>query len=232
MRRLSDARARQMSLDAINEHGALLVYPLNNRPEPPSVWQKIHPKSPMVWEWDDDGDTRVAQLWHIRAELSASDEVVYAKWYQGRATFFSKPVFTDLLAYLKSPQYLEELDPERAEVMEVLGSDSPQSTKQLKAALGLEGRLNEPTYNKRLKPLWTHLLLVGYGEFEDSSFPSLGIGASHTLFESLWKKAHKTDAEEAGERLMNLFGEHSAFWKWTMRIRHESLDKDSRSSYI
>jgi hypothetical protein len=208
MRRLSDARARQMSLDAINEHGALLVYPLNNRPEPPSVWQKIHPKSPMVWEWDDDGDTRVAQLWHIRAELSASDEVVYAKWY------------------------LEELDPERAEVMEVLGSDSPQSTKQLKAALGLEGRLNEPTYNKRLKPLWTHLLLVGYGEFEDSSFPSLGIGASHTLFESLWKKAHKTDAEEAGERLMNLFGEHSAFWKWTMRIRHESLDKDSRSSYI
>lgn len=40
----------------------------------------------MHWEWDDAGDKRVADLWHLREELSRSGErVVYTKWFQNRA---------------------------------------------------------------------------------------------------------------------------------------------------
>ncbi len=234
MARLSNARAQSMSIDAVNKFGALLVYPINNRPDPQAIWHKIHPKTEMVWDWDEDGDDRVAQMWHVRTELSRSDEVVYSKWFQGRATFFSKPVFVDFLAYLQSVKYCKGLHSQRAEVMEILGGDSPQSTKNLKAALGLEGKLNEPTWNKTLKPLWNRLLLVGYGEFEDSSFPSLGIGATHTLFEDLWKQSVKVKPADAGDRLVKRFGEKSAIWKWTKRIaeKPEVLDKLPRNTYI
>lgn len=233
MARLSNTRAQSKAIDAVNKFGALLVYPLNNRPDPQAIWHKLHPKTEMVWEWDEDGDDRVAQMWHLRTEMSRSDEVVYSKWFQGRATFFSKPVFVDFLAYLQSVKFCEELDPQRAEVMEILGNDSPLSTKQLKAALGLEGKLNEPTWNKTMKPLWNRLLLVGYGEFEDSSFPSLGIGATHTLFEDLWKQSTKVKPQDAANRLVKRFGENSAIWKWTKRAeRSEVLDKVARKSYI
>ncbi len=226
---MSDAKAKTKCIQAINKEGALLVYPVNNKPLPDSLWRHLHPRTEMVWDWNEDGGHEVAQLWHVRTQLSLTNEVIYSKWYQGRATFFSKDTFADLLAYLRSHEF--PLTPQQREVMEILAADSPQSTKHLKAALALEGRLNEPTYNRVLKPLWNRLLLVGYGEFEDSSFPSLGIGATQTLFEDVWLQGAGTDAQEAGERLRAKF-EGTPFWKWTTRIRNESLDKDSQRSYI
>ena len=157
--------------------------------------------------------------------------MIYSKWFQGRATFFSKAAFVDLLAALHAPAIVPRLAPEPANVLEVLVSDSPLSTKQLKLAAELEGRLNEPTFNRVMRPLWRRLLLVGFGEFQDSSFPSLGIGATATLFEDEWKSAIKTDSSKAADRLERLLGITNPFWKWATRIRNENLDKTPSGFY-
>src|SRR5262245_62321941 len=44
----------------IRDRGALLVFPINNRPQPPSLWMEFFPKSPMIWDWNEDADSRVA----------------------------------------------------------------------------------------------------------------------------------------------------------------------------
>lgn len=88
------------AIQAINRRGCLLAFPIDNRKEFPSIWSEFYPKSPMRWEWDEDGDNRVARLWHLRAELSTSNRVIYTKWFRGRATFFSRPVFVAMRAIL------------------------------------------------------------------------------------------------------------------------------------
>lgn len=153
MARISDKKAFTKSIEAINKKGALLTYPVNNKPQPDSLWAHLHPKTEMIWDWNEDGGDQVAQLWHIRMQLSESNQVIYSKWYQGRATFFSKDTFVDLLSYMRSIEF--EPTPRQRDLMDMLTADSPQSTKQIKAGLELEGRLNEPTYNKVLKPLGT-----------------------------------------------------------------------------
>jgi hypothetical protein len=178
---------------AIEKHGALLVYPIDNRKDPLSLWSVFHPRTPMRWEWDQDGDDRVSRLWHLRAELSASGKVVYAKWFRGRATFFSREVFTAFLAAGSRPY----LGPEARSLLEALSLDSPLSTKQLKRATGLTGRLMEPAYERAMKELWSRFLIVGYGEVDDGAFPSLAIGASAVLFEDLHEAARALRPDEA-----------------------------------
>ena len=80
----------------IEKYGILLVYPIAGKSDPASLWSVAYPRSKMRWEWDDNGDDRVARLWHLREELSRSKKVVYAKWLNGRATFFSREVFAAL----------------------------------------------------------------------------------------------------------------------------------------
>lgn len=202
---------RKKAIEAIEERGALLVYPLNNRKEPRSIWSELFPKTKMRWEWDEDGDTRVSDLWHMREQLSRSRKVIYSKWYQGRATLFSFEVFTNLLSYLRAHELAENLMGEARDAFDFLNTESPLSTKQLKAALELEGRLLEPTYNRALKPLWQHGLIIGFGEFEDSSFPSLGIGATPVLFEEVWNAAGEIDPNEAESFLRKKLGESNPF---------------------
>ncbi len=48
-----------------------------------------------------------------------------------------------------------------------------------------------------MRPLWNRLFIVGFGEFQDSSFPSLGVGATQTLFEELWSESQTLSAEGA-----------------------------------
>ena len=88
---------QKTAVSKINARGALLVFPINNKKEPASLWSEFYPKSKMRWEWDSDGDDRVGDLWALMKKLSDSREVVYSKWYQGRATFFSRKLFTALL---------------------------------------------------------------------------------------------------------------------------------------
>ncbi|MGZ3723182.1 MAG: AlkZ-related protein [Bdellovibrionales bacterium] len=210
---------RKKAITAINSRGCLLVYPLANRAEPRSVWSELFPRSKMRWDWDNDGDNRVAELWYLKEELSRSREVIYSKWFQNRATLFSFEVFVNLMAFLRAPELADGMSGESRNALDYLLSDSPLSTKQLKAALELEGRLLEPSYNRALKPLWQQGMIVAFGEFEDSSFPSLGIGATATLFEELWNEASRIDSEAAEKFLLKKLGGGNPFYKFALKIK-------------
>lgn len=210
---------RQKIIKAIEEEGCLLVYPLDNRKEPKSIWSALYPRTQMRWEWDENGDNRVGELWVLRTQLSESRDVVYSKWYRHRATFFSKEVFANLLAYLGSSQDKVPLVRASKEALDMLLMDSPQSTPTLKENLGLRGRMLEGQYNRTLKPLWNYLYLVGFGETEDSSFPSLNVGATATLFEELWLKSQEIDSADAEKFLIEKLGEENLFFKYAKKLR-------------
>ena len=209
---------------AIERGGILLVYPLDNRPEPPSLWSAFFPRSPMKWEWDDSGDDRVANLWHLRAELSASRKVVYAKWFRGRATFFSREIFAAFLSLLGRPPPLSD---EAARILEALELDSPLSTKQLKQAVDLRGRQFESSYERALKQLWSRLLVVGFGEVDDGAFPSLAVGATRVLFEDLWEEAASLSRDEAWERVRARMAEESLFVRSLVKFLGSGRDRRS-----
>jgi len=181
----------------IEKAGMLLVYPLDNAPEPASLWSCFYPKTKMRWEWDNGGDDRVAQLWHLREELSRSEQVVYAKWFRDRATFFSKDVFAAALARLWFLREDQILDRTPRDVLDSLEMNSPLSTKELKAETGLVGKDNERDYDRALKTLFRRLLVVGFGEKDDGAFPSLRVGATQLLFEDLWAHAQGLTFEAA-----------------------------------
>lgn len=195
------------AVSRINEKGALLVFPVNNRKEPPSLWSEFYPRIKMRWEWDESGDDKVSDLWYLMKKLSASREVVYSKWYQGRATFFSREVFTALLK-LRSEAPLSRT---ASEILEVLENDSPLSTKQLKKITELQGKDNEKFYNRAMKELFSGFHIVAFGEVDDGAFPSLAVGATKLLFEDLWLAAEEMSREKAFEILKLRWFEGSAF---------------------
>ncbi|MBY0385077.1 hypothetical protein K2X05_07950 [bacterium] len=168
---------------AIDKNGMLLVFPINNQKEPRALWHEFYPRSQMRWVWDEDGDDRVMKMWSTMKKLSTDKRVVYSKWYQGRATFFSREVFIALRSFL-SP-HREKLSRQAQSLLEILESDSPLSTKQLKKMLDLQGKDNAAIYNKALKSLFEQLWIVGFGEVDDGAFPSLAVGATSLLYEDL-----------------------------------------------
>lgn len=184
----------------IDKLGICLVYPINNKPEPPSLWSEIHPRTKMEWSWDADADPRVAEMWHLREKLAQSSEVAYAKWFRGRATFFSLPVFHALLGRIsKEGNPLLGLPHESQEILERLREISPRSSKELRAEVGLTGKAFESLFTHALKALWQRLLLVGTGEIPDGAFPSLAVAATEMMFEDLWNARHRVpkSAEKA-----------------------------------
>jgi hypothetical protein len=187
-------RAYLEALRFVENFGALLTFPMNNKKEPRSLWQCFYPRTPLVWEWDDDGDTKVFQMWALREELSRSSKVVYGKFYKGRATFFSRNHFASLLAVAKPWERREKYKygPE-ADILNALEDNSPLSTKELKRTALLQGKRMESTYQKAMKNLWKDLLIVGFGEKDEGAFPSLQMGATQILFEDLWKEAKRLD---------------------------------------
>jgi hypothetical protein len=183
-----NARAQaERAMEAIEQHGLLLVYPHGNRKQPLSLWSVLHPRSEMRWAWDADADPRVAQLWRLREGLARSRRVVYGKWYRGRAVFFSQSLFVAMLAELAPWQ--AELEREPREILRLLEDDSPQSSKQLRAAAGLRGKASERIWTRATTRLWELLLTVGTGEVDDGAFPSLLMGATRSVFEDLWERA-------------------------------------------
>ena len=176
----------------VDRLGIALVFPIENKPEPPSLWSALHPGSRMRWDWDATADDRVVELWHLREQLARSSEVAYAKWFRGRATFFSLPVFHALLGRIA-----EAGDPERSlprasrESLDLLREMSPRSTKQLRADAELGGKPLEGVFTHAMKALWSRLLVVGVGEVEDGAFPSLAVAATDAMFEDLWNARRK-----------------------------------------
>lgn len=213
--------AFRKAVEAIERRGILLVYPLQNRPEPKSLWSELHPRTRMRWEWDADGDDRVAELWSLREALSRSHEAVYAKWYQGRATFFSRAVFTDLLAWFQTARHRLPRSTDSARVLEILESDSPLSTKIIKELSGLQGRLQEPLFNRTMKPLWRRLHVVGFGEVADSSFPSLAVGATRLIHEGLWEEAQGRSPEAAAQALTERLGDTNLFLRFAQKCARD-----------
>lgn len=209
-------------IKAIEQAGILLVYPIQNQKEPPSIWHALYPKSRMSWDWAETADDRVVDLWHQRTLLSESRRVVYAKWFQGRATFFSRPVFAAMLRVLDSHDRQRTLPEEAAAVYRLLLDDSPQTPKMLREALGLEGRSNEARFSRGLAELWRRLVVVGFGELDEGSYPSLQIGATKHLFEDLWDEAAELSLEEAEARLERVLPPDSAFARQLKRLRNKA----------
>ncbi|MEK7356648.1 MAG: hypothetical protein AAB250_09375 [Bdellovibrionota bacterium] len=204
-----------MAVRHIEKKGILLVFPMENRRDPASLWYELHPRTKMRWEWDADGDRKVADLWHLRERLSLSNKVAYVKWYRGRATLMSFDVFCAILR-LSNPNLPQVggLSFAAREILDLLEEDSPLSTKQLKRAVGLQGKESEAAYQRAMKELWERLLIVAYGEVDEGAFPSLAIGATKTIFEPLWQRANEMTNEEARAILEKKLEKNTAFEKF------------------
>lgn len=204
----------------VERDGALLVFPLDNRAEPPSLWARFHPRSPMRWAWDDGGDDRVVRLWHLRTRLAVSGKVVYAKWFRGRATMFARDVFTALLAGLRpSGGARAGLSDDAGQILDLLDENSPVSTRVLREQSGLQGRALERPWTHAMNALWSRLLIVGHGEVEDGAFPSLAVGSTKALFEDLWDEADAMSGADADVALRARLGATSAFYKHYAKLR-------------
>ncbi len=188
------------AINIINQKGILLVYPILNKKDPASLWSEFYPRKKMTWDWNEEGNEKVAEMWHLMKKLSSCGEVVYSKWYQNRATFFSKEVFTALLrvAHNKDEQRRDiGLSVPAFKIYSELQNNSPLSTKEIKKLCDLKGRDNEAEYNKAMNMLFQRFLIVAYGEVDDGAFPSLAIGATDLLFEELWRKSRKLSKTNA-----------------------------------
>jgi hypothetical protein len=195
-------RALERAIQIVDRLGIVLVYPIANRPDPPSLWAELHPRSRMEWSWNEDADPRVAELWHLRERLAESHDVAYAKWFRGRATFFSLPVFHALLGRLaEAGDVFAGLPRESVDVLELLRERSPMSMKEIRAAAGLRGKECEALFQHSMKALWSRLLIVGTGEVPDGAFPSLAVGATELLFEDAWNA--RSDVPEAAARALD-----------------------------
>lgn len=200
------------AIDKINKRGILLVYPIKNQKEPSSIWSEFHPKKKMNWEWTDGGDTSVHDMWHLMKKLSACGDVVYSKWYQNRATFFSRELFTAVLALqMKREEFGQDLSRHARDILDVLEDSSPMSTRELKKITDLQGRDNEPVFHRTMKELFKQYLIVGYGEVDDGAFPSLAVGATKNLYEDLWHSAKTMNSRKANSIVERYLPQDSKF---------------------
>ncbi len=206
----------------VEKHKICLVFPIKNKSEPMSLWKSFYPRTKMKWEWDDSADSRVAKLWHLREELASSKKVVYAKWYQGRATLIAKKTFVNLLALSRHVELERQFKYASASRMyDLLEDNSPLSTKELKKHTELQGKMFEAEFGRATKELWSSFKIVGVGEKDDGAFPSLLVGATKLIHEDLWKKAASVSLEDAQAQLLKDLGADNLFWKYiakTMKL--------------
>jgi len=190
------------AVDRINERGVLLVFPINNRALPLSLWSEIYRRLRMVWDWNDDAAGPVHDMWSLMKRLSDCRQVVYSKWYQGRATFFSRELFTAMLRMrCMRTEARRSLSPTARTLFEVLENNSPLSTRKLKELTDLQGKLHEAEYSRAMKELFTQFWIVGFGEVDDGAFPSLAVGATELLFDDLWRQAEAMPIRKAQETI-------------------------------
>ena len=63
------SRNYKKAVAAINKHHIQLVYPIKHAHEPGSLWHSLYPRSFMKWDWSEDADQRVVDIWHLKDEL-------------------------------------------------------------------------------------------------------------------------------------------------------------------
>ncbi len=209
---------QRLAISKINKLGILLVFPIKNSKEPKSLWSEFFPKSKMSWSWDADSDSRISDLWQLMKRLSDCREVIYSKWYQNRATFFSCKLFTALLCtHIQGRLPSLKLSRSAREILETLESDSPLSTKVLKKLTGLQGKDNQANYNRAMKELFSNFLIVAFGEVDDGAFPSLAIGSTRVLYEQLWADAEKMNLLIAKKIVDESITDGSPFQKYLLK---------------
>jgi hypothetical protein len=207
------------ALAAINEQHVLLVYPIQNAREPSSLWHSLHPRSAMRWDWSEDADQRVVDLWHLKDALCLGREVVYAKWFRGRATFFSRAIFVPILALLGTTRaHALGRDANASRIYEELLDNSPQTPRRLRQAVDLSGSHGRSDYEHGVKLLWEQLVIVGTGEVDEGQFPALAMGATRHIFEDLWEEADGIDPRDAEERCRRLLPGDSPFSRFLDRL--------------
>jgi hypothetical protein len=207
------------ALAAINEQHVQLVYPIENAREPGSLWHSLHPRSAMRWDWSEDADPRVVDLWHLKDALCLGREVVYAKWFRGRATFFSRAIFVPILALLGTTRAdALRRDANASRIYEALLDNSPQTPRRLRQAVELSGSHDRSDYEHGVKLLWQQLLIVGTGEVDEGQFPALAMGATRHIFEDLWQEADGMEFREAEERRRSLLPAGSPFSRFLDRL--------------
>lgn len=209
---------KRNALAAIDTLGICLVFPHDNRPEPASLWSHFFPRTRMRWEWDAGGDDRVPTLWHLRTELATSGRAVYTKWWQGRATFLSLPVFSGLVRMLAVDEELGLSETARV-LLRCYEEQSPLSTKEVKRAAELEGRTHARDFEAGMKELWSRLLVVGAGEKEEGSYPSLLVGASKWMHESAFRTGLAMPEEDALAVIDRYLPAGTPFRRWFDRQR-------------
>ncbi len=183
----------------------------------------------MRWEWDDSGDNRVVDLWYLREKLFSSGKVAYAKWFERRATFFSKDLFSFFLRALNpSLNWRDGLSKDSLRALQILEDNSPLSTKELRAALGFQGRAFEADYHRALSTLWSRLLIVGCGEVDDGAFPSLAIGATTRIFEKEFQKSRTLSTEVAVHEIIRELGKESTFVLYLERLMKKAATLSQR----
>lgn len=199
---MSKLQSFEKSINAINKNGLLLVFPVKNANEPRSIWSELYPRTEMIWSWDDTNSKKVHDTWILMKRLSDCRKVIYSKWYQGRATFFSIELFTALVAKsLHTSHQFKLLSSNARQILEALEMDSPLSTKELKAVSELQGRYYEGTYNKALRELFQRFLIVGYGEVDDGAFPSAAMAATKTIYEDIYEQACNLNLKKAQDTI-------------------------------
>lgn len=219
----------QKALAAINEQQVQLVYPIKNAREPGSLWHSLHPRSAMRWDWSADADRRVVDLWHLKDDLCLGREVVYAKWFRGRATFLSRAIFVPILALLGTTR-AEALrrDANATRIYEELLENSPQTPRRLRQAVDLTGSHRRSDYEHGVKLLWEQLLIVGTGEVDEGQFPALAMGATRHIFEDLWEEADSVAPRDAEERCRRLLPAASPFSSFLDRLMRKFSGRSSR----
>ncbi len=209
----------KLAVKTINELGIVLVFPINNKKTPRSLWSEFYPKTKLVWEWNHDGDRKVFKMWEVMKDLSISRDVVYSKWMSGRATFFSRELFVAMICRLRSKGVLKnKLGIEGNSILTELESDSPLSTREIKKLTGLQGKLNEPFFQRGMRQLFSRLLIVGFGEVDDGAFPSLAVGATKSIYEDLWLEAEALDRDDADLTIEKCMPKGSEFRKFFDKI--------------
>lgn len=185
----------------------------------------------MKWDWSEDADPRVVDIWHLKDELCFGQDVVYAKWFRGRATFFSKEIFVPVLCLLETTQVDEiHRSTHATDIYEELLDSSPQTPKLVRQAVDLSGSQNRSDYEKAVKLLWEQLLIVGTGEVDEGQFPALAMGATKHIFEELWHEARSMDPLDASHQCRDLLRADSPFYKFLNRMMIKFAGRGLQSS--
>jgi hypothetical protein len=144
---------------------------------------------------------------------------VYAKWFRGRATFFSRAIFVPILALLGTTR-AEALrrNANASRLYEELLDNSPQTPRRLRQAVDLTGSHNRGDYERGVKLLWEQLVIVGTGEVDEGQFPALAMGATRHIHEDLWEEAYGMEPRDAEARCRRLLPAASPFSRFLDRL--------------